>query len=60
VRATLDPPGHRGSGRLRVTSVGADGDTGSSSGRLNWSPGHDLRQEISQRLADGIIGLVGG
>jgi hypothetical protein len=60
LRATLDAPDRRGPGTLRVASAGANGVTGSSSGRLSGPPGPDLRQEISQRLACEIIDLVGG
>jgi hypothetical protein len=60
LRATLQHPGRRSPGWLRVTSAGENGDTGSSSARLSDPPGDDLRQEISQRLVSEIIGLVGG
>ena len=60
LRASLKRPGRLTSGMLVVQRTGDNGDTGSSSTRLSEQPEPDLREEISHRLALGIIELVGG
>ncbi len=60
LRASLKRPGRLTSGTLVVQRTGDNGDTGSSSTRLSQQPEPDLREEISHRLALGIIELVGG
>lgn len=60
LRASLERPGQLKSGLLLVQRTGDNGVTGSSSTWLSRRPEQDLREEISHRLARGIIELVGG
>jgi hypothetical protein len=59
LRASLERPGRLTPGMLLVQTTGDNGVTGSSPTRLSGRPGH-LREEISHRLARGIIELAGG
>jgi hypothetical protein len=60
LRASLERPGQLKSGLLLVHRTGDNGVTGSSSTWLSRRPEQDLREEISHRLARGIIELAGG
>ena len=59
MRARLDPPSRFRSRRLRTSTVGDNGVSGSSEVRLSSDSGSELAEEISRYLAREVIGLVG-
>jgi hypothetical protein len=60
LRASLERPGQFKSGRLLVQTAGDNGVTGSGLTQLSRRPEQDMHEEISNRLARAIVGLVEG